>query len=168
MNEYVDNVGTEDSGLLTHTEDTDLTENGYADAQSENTAPDAGVKDDTLPDLGSENGTQGATDYESIIAADVAALKAEFPELATITDVTDLNNPMRYAALRDLGLTPAEAYLATAKRARPDTRAHLRSARGKSAVGVASMSYAELATAREIFPGKNDAQIEQLYKRVSR
>ena len=124
------------------------------------------------------NGSEGAdtisdntvaTDYEALIESDIMTLKAEFPELASIGDITDLNNPLRYAALRDLGLTPAEAYLATAKRITKDTRSHLKSAHGRNASGVTGgMSYFELATARELFPGKSDAELQQLYKRVSR
>lgn len=108
-------------------------------------------------------------DYEAIIKEDIATLKAEFPELGGIEDITDLHNPLRYAALRDLGLSPAEAYLATAKRVKTDTRAHLKSAHGRSAAPAGSaMSYAELATARELFPGKNDRELARLYKRVTK
>ena len=108
-------------------------------------------------------------DYEALMASDVAELKAEFPELAAISDVTDLNNPLRYAALRDLGLTPAEAYLATAKRVSRDTRSHLKAAHGRNAAASeVTMSPFELATARELFPGKNDAELQRLYKRVAR
>lgn len=109
-----------------------------------------------------------ATDYAKIIEEDLATLKAQFPELSDIEQITDLNNPLRYAALRDLGLTAEEAYLATAKRVARDTRAHLRSARGRNAGSSTGMSYSELATVRELFPGKNDAELERLYKRVSK
>jgi hypothetical protein len=108
-------------------------------------------------------------DYEALIASDVASLKAEFPELAGIKDVTDLNNPLRYAALRDLGLTPAEAYMATAKRSGRDTRSHLVSARGRSmAQDTGMMSQLELATARDLFPGRSDSELQRLYKRVTK
>lgn len=108
-------------------------------------------------------------DYEALIKEDVTALKAEFPELGGINDILDLNNPLRYAALRDLGLSPAEAYLATAKRVNKDTRAHLRSAHGRNASSAINMMSAhELAAARELFPGKNDAELQRLYKRVSK
>ena len=108
-------------------------------------------------------------DYAALMASDVAELKAEFPELRGISDVTDLNNPLRYAALRDLGLSPTEAYLATAKRVTKDTRSHLRAAYGRNAAASeVTMSPFELATARELFPGKNDAELQRLYKRVAR
>ena len=108
-------------------------------------------------------------DYEALMIKDVAELKEEFPELSGIESVTDLHNPLRYAALRDMGLTPAEAYLATAKRVAHDTRAHLRSAHGRNAAASSlGMSQTELAMARELFPGKNDAELQRLYKRVSK
>lgn len=108
-------------------------------------------------------------DYEALIAEDVTALRAEFPELRGIKDITDINNPLRYAALRDLGLTPAEAYMATAKRRTQDTRAHLKSAHGKSAsTALGMMSQKELAAARELFPGMSDADLQHLYKKVTK
>ena len=107
-------------------------------------------------------------DYEQIIRSDVETLKAEFPELKEINDITDLNNPLRYAALRDLGLSPAEAYMATAKRRSQDTRSHLRSAHGRSAAAAMNiMSQRELSAARELFPGMSDSELQRLYKRVT-
>lgn len=115
-----------------------------------------------------EDNSADKIDYASLIAEDIAALKAEFPELVGITDITELNNPLRYAALRDLGLSPAEAYMATAKRRTQDTRSHLKSAHGKGAsASVTMMSQLELRTARDLFPGMSDSEIQRLYKRVT-
>jgi hypothetical protein len=125
-------------------------EEGYRGTESEDTAP-----------------TESPIDYGAIAQSDVAALKAEFPELAGVNSITELDNPLRYAALRDLGLSPSEAYLATAKRVARDTRAHLKSALGKGASpSETTMTHRELAMARELFPGKNDAELHSLYKRV--
>ena len=111
----------------------------------------------------------GVTDYEAIIASDIATLKSEFPELKDLTEITELNNPLRYAALRDLGLSPVEAYMATARRQAQDTRSHLRSAHGRSAAAPTSMmTQYELATARELFPGLNDSDLQRLYKKVTK
>ena len=108
-------------------------------------------------------------DYEALIASDVNTLKAEFPELRGLKDITELNNPLRYAALRDLGLTPEEAYLATAKRTVQDTRGHLRSAHGRNAaVSMNMMSQHELAVARDLFPNLSDSEIQRIYKRVNK
>ncbi len=125
---------------------------------------------DSVSDASPHDVPDGAEiDYEALIASDVASLKAEFPELAGIKNVTDLNNPLRYAALRDLGLTPAEAYMATAKRSARDTRSHLVSARGRSmAQDAGMMSQLELATARDLFPGRSDSELQRLYKRVTK
>ena len=125
---------------------------------------------DSVSDASPHDVPDGAEiDYEALIASDVASLKAEFPELAGIKNVTDLNNPLRYAALRDLGLTPAEAYMATAKRSASDTRSHLVSARGRSmAQDAGMMSQLELATARDLFPGRSDSELQRLYKRVTK
>ena len=116
-----------------------------------------------------EYGAEATVDYEALIADDVEALKSEFPELKGITDITDLNNPLRYAALRDLGLSPAEAYMATAKRRTQDTRSHLRSAHGRNAAAnIGMMSQYELTTARELFPGMSDSELQRLYKKVTK
>lgn len=125
---------------------------------------------DSVSDASPHDAPDGAEiDYEALIASDVASLKAEFPELAGIKNVTDLNNPLRYAALRDLGLTPAEAYMATAKRSARDTRSHLMSARGRSmAQDAGMMSQLELATARDLFPGRSDSELQRLYKKVTK
>ena len=107
-------------------------------------------------------------DYESVIKEDIALLRRTFPELSGISDITELENPLRYAALRDLGLTPAEAYLATERGRRADTRSHLFGAvpRGASSPS-GSMSQKELEGAREIFSGMSDVDIQKLYRKVT-
>lgn len=108
-------------------------------------------------------------DYGALIESDLNTLRSQFPELGGINDITELNNPLRYAALRDLGLTPEEAYLATAKRRAQDTRAHLRSAHGRNAATpLGMMSQHEMSAARDLFPGLSDAEIQRLYKKVTK
>ena len=109
------------------------------------------------------------TDYAEIAASDLRELKAQFPELADIEDITELDNPIRYAGLRDLGLTPREAYLATSKRAsQKDNRSHLSSAMPKGAGAPrGGMSREELYRAREIFGGMSDVEIQALYRKVN-
>lgn len=108
--------------------------------------------------------------YEALVEQDVAELSREFPELEGIKNITELENPIRYAALRDLGLSPAEAYLATTKKRRiPDTRSHLYSSvPGASALPKGSMSDGELSMARELFPDISDSEIRKLYKTVTK
>ncbi len=138
------------------------------DAKSEDVAANGDIEAEASAPYRDEP-SEPVTDYEALIASDVAALKSEFPELKGISDITELHNPLRYAALRDLGLSPAEAYMATAKRRTQDTRSHLRSAHGRSAASqTGMMSQFELATARELFPDMNDSELQRLYKRVTK
>ena len=126
---------------------------------------------DEIPDASGEDGadTSEGADYSAIAALDLKELKGEFPELCGLEHISGLDNPMRYAALRDLGLSPREAYLATARRQRADGRAHLSSAvpRGAGSPG-GGMSARELAQAREIFSDMSDVEIRALYKKVTK
>ncbi len=108
-------------------------------------------------------------DYAEIVESDLRALRAAYPELGEIKSITELENPLRYAELRDLGLSPKEAYLATGgHRRRADNRAHLSSAVPRGAGSPRSnMTHAELERARELFPGLGDAELHGLYKKVS-
>ncbi len=105
-----------------------------------------------------------------LVKKDVEELKGEFPELEAIEDITELDDPMRYAALRDLGLTAREAYLATETRqAKPkDNRAHLSPALTKPArTPSGGISRSELLMARSLFPDLSDTEIARLYKRAT-
>ena len=117
-----------------------------------------------------ESAANEEVDYAEIIKADTEALKARFPELSKISDVTELDNPLRYAALRDLGLSPTEAYLATNFKPRPyDNRSHLRSAVPMRASAPSELlGRGELEAARELFAGLSDREIQRLYKKVSK
>jgi hypothetical protein len=107
-------------------------------------------------------------DYEAVIRDELQSLSAEFPRLRGISSITELENPIRYAELRDLGLSPREAYLATAgKRVLSDNRRHLSSAvPGGSGAPSCAMSRSELESARELFPGLGDGELMNLYKKV--
>ena len=111
-----------------------------------------------------------ATDYSAIIERELTELRRAFPELRELRDITELENPMRYAALRDLGLSAREAYLATSeRRARRDNRAHLSPAAPRRAGSPGgTMSREELSAARELFSGMNDTELQSLYRRVAR
>lgn len=109
-------------------------------------------------------------DYSAIVREDIETLKREFLELEGLGSIAELDNPLRYAQLRDLGLSAEEAYLATSrKRRKQDNRAHLFSSMPKGAgTSGGSMSRAELEMARELFPDISDAQIQRLYKSVTK
>ena len=143
----------------------DLTEPSEVDGTPSPEAEDS-LQNDT-PCEDNEEKAEVDVDYAALAAEDVKALKSEFHELSGLTDICELENPIRYAALRDLGLTPAEAYLATAKRQRKDNRSHLYATRTVASAPQGSMSESEMMAAREIFTGVSDAEIRRLYKRVS-
>ena len=117
-----------------------------------------------------EDKTDTGTDYEEIIREDIETLRGEFSELSALRDITELENPMRYAALRDLGLSPAEAYLATTRHTRKrDNRSHLHTAVPRmAAIPKGYMSDRELEAARELFSDMSDAEIRKLYKKVTK
>lgn len=109
-------------------------------------------------------------DFAEIEKRDLSELKALFPNLKDKTSILELDNPLRYAALRDLGLSPKEAYLATSEPVRKyDNRSHLISSVPKSAAAPSDLlSRGELEAARELFSGLSDRELQRLYKKVSR
>lgn len=132
----------------------------------------------TVGEVASES-TEGApeetappVDYAALAAEDLLALKREFPELEALSDLTELENPARYGALRDLGLSAKEAYLATSaprRMPRGDNRAHLRSAVPRTVQATGDgMSEGELSAARELFFGLGDAELHRLYQKVTK
>lgn len=140
--------------------DEETTPDGQAgEAEAEETAPEAASGEEPI-------------DYAAIEREDLDALTRAFPDLAGMESLTQLGDPIRYGELRDLGLTPEEAYLATAKRRpspRPETRAHLHSAVPRHAGGSGyNMTAREMSAARELFSGMSDAEIQKLYRKVSR
>ncbi|MBP3401800.1 MAG: hypothetical protein J6K85_01945 [Clostridia bacterium] len=103
----------------------------------------------------------GSIDIES----DLSELASEFPEAISEEMLTG-----RYSELRALGLTPAEAYLASVRRTpKFDSRSHLKASvpRAVKSPGGA-MSRRELLEARELFSGLSDRQIEDLYRKVTK
>lgn len=124
-------------------------------------------------EVGLELSDDGGEDVAEVAAfdpdADLAELKSEFPELAGVESLTDVEGATRYGALRDLGLTPAEAYKAT--RATPthrNTRSHLSSAVPRMAASPRDcISREELRTMRGVFGDLSDAELNRLYKKVS-
>ena len=67
-------------------------------------------------DSGKSDGTEeNDTYFRDLMENDIRQLHEEFTELRGKRSITELENPIRYAALRDMGLSPAEAYLATSR-----------------------------------------------------
>ncbi len=109
-------------------------------------------------------------DYAALAAEDLAALKAQFPILKGLSSLTSLSNPVRYAELRELGLSPREAYLASGGTARvaSDNRSHLFSAVPRTSAAVTeAISTSEMAEVRRLFSDLSDAQIYKLHKKVT-
>lgn len=140
-----------------------------SEANAELQEPETAENEDAPITEGAGDGEE-RVDFAKIADADLIALKHEFSELRFLESIAELENAERYGALRDLGLTPREAYLATAPRPRrQDNRAHLTSAvpirAGAPDVGISSR---ELAAARELFSGLSDSEIRSLYRRVTK
>ena len=165
----MDETLREDTDMLT--EDSTEAAAPVCEGDESAEAPDEAGSDSADEAVEEENREVEAdgSDYAAIAASDLRELKGEFPELAGLEHISGLDNPLRYAALRDLGLSPREAYLATAKRQRADGRAHLSSAMPKGAGSPGGgMSARQLSEAREIFSDMSDAEIRALYKKVTR
>ena len=111
---------------------------------------------------------EGTVDYSELLRSDMAELAAEFSPKENIK-ITDLKNPVRYGALRDLGLTPREAYLASGgRKEKSDNRAHLSSSVPRAvSSSFSEIPRAELDAARELFADMSDSEIRNLYKKVT-
>lgn len=125
----------------------------------EEAEPDERVAEELLPD------------YEKMAAEDLAFLQSRFPLCRSMTHISQMQNPLRYAELRDLGLSPEEAYIATnyprLLAREKDNRSHLHSAVPKGARGE-SMSADALAQARELFGNLSDSELLSLYRRATK
>ena len=111
---------------------------------------------------------EDTVDYSELLRSDMAELAAEFSPKENIK-ITDLKNPVRYGALRDLGLTPREAYLASGgRKEKSDNRAHLSSSVPRAvSSSFSEIPRAELDAARELFADMSDSEIRNLYKKVT-
>ena len=109
-------------------------------------------------------------DYAQLAREDMQQLISIFPHLSGKQSITELSNPLRYAALRDLGLTPKEAFLATEERLHKyDNRSHLCGLVPKAAsVPDDILTAKELEGVRTLFSGLSDREIQKLYKKVTR
>ena len=121
--------------------------------------------EEALTDEVSESAEATADNVELDIEGDLAELASEFPEAISEDMLTD-----RYRELRTLGLTPAEAYLASARRTpKFDSRSHLKTSVPRAVKShVGAMSRRELLEARTLFSGLSDRQIEDLYRKVTK
>lgn len=123
---------------------------------------------DAASEDASDTELSGGIDYAAVLDADMAELRREFPELEGLSDIYELANPVRFGALRDLGLSAKEAYLASGgRRAVYDNRRHLTASVPRTARSAAeSMPRRELDLARELFGDMSDTDIQKLYRKV--
>ncbi len=109
-------------------------------------------------------------DYAAMAEEDFRVLSALYPEVEALGSIAALSNRERFAELRELGLSPEEAYRAT--RPFPKRGSGKRHMTGASArrmsVGATSMPYGELEAARGLFPGLSSSEILSLYKRCTK
>ena len=149
-------------------EDTNL-EVATAQVAAEEIADEGSVSPTEAPEAEEQIPAEEA-DYETVARADLDALKAQFPALSALTSLAELPDPARYGELRELGLTPREAYLAIggAPKRKSDNRSHLFSSVPRtSAHGRDLPTSEQMAEARRLFTDLNDAQIHRLYKKVT-
>lgn len=97
---------------------------------------------------------------------DIEELKKSFTELADLKSTGELLYPEKYEKFRALGLSPAEAFLATGQALKP------KRVTPSSPISVArqrdGIPGRELKFAREIFTDLCDREIQELYKKVSK
>lgn len=128
------------------------------------------AKDETDGKEEESEQAEEAIDYAAVAAEDLSELRAQFPALRALPSLAALADPVRYAELREMGLSPKEAYLAiggTARR-KSDNRSHLLSSVPRSSALAENLpSGEEMAEARRLFSNLSDAQIHRLYKKVT-
>ena len=105
---------------------------------------------------------------------DLAILRQIDLETAAYRHLGEMPGAIRFAELRELGLSVEEAYYAVrgAKPEKPTPdrggRAHLHaSVPGRAATGGVGMTVGEIEAARRLFPGLPDREIASLYRRVN-
>ena len=158
----VDSAGAADAVGCTMGTAAEPADGNGAGAES-GTGSAAGKSDDA-------DATGAPVDYAALAARDLGEIKRLAPALAGLSHLAELPNALRYAALRDAGLSVEEALHAAchaylAPRA-ADNRAHLRSAVPIGAAGTPSrMTAAEMREARELFGDLTEGEIERLYAR---
>ncbi len=131
--------------------------------QEEGVPSEAPTPDPQLPPVAE------APDYAALAAADLAEIKRLDPTFAPAAHLCELPFAARFAALRDLGLSVAEALSAVTPRFSPhDNRSHLRSAfPGGARETEGLLSREELKEAKSLFSDLSEKELHALYRRVT-
>ncbi len=140
-------------------------------AEEEVSAEEAAAEEEATAEEAGESEAYGEDAYAALAAADLAALRASAPSLALPGDLRELSDPGRYGALREAGLSPLEAYLATEGQRllarQKDSRAHLAPSVTRTAArGGGRIATGDLLAARDLFPSLSDGEIEALWRRA--
>lgn len=152
----------------------DAYETALPDAASEPDEPDG--TDDPAPETDPAQEADPAQDesFRRQAEEDLARLRLLDPETAAYRHLGEMPGAIRFAELRELGLSVEEAYYAVRganpEKPSPDRggRAHLHaSVPGRAASGGAGMTVGEIEAARRLFPGLPDREIASLYRRVN-
>ena len=119
--------------------------------------------------------------FEEKIRADLKEVQDNFPDAKAYNSVYDLPNSARFRELRDLGLSPREAYAAAnpdrsttretvaRRQSLNETKSHLRSSVPKGSKDTsAHIPRGELERYREMLPDASDSEILNLYKRATK
>ncbi len=149
------------------------------DADGEATSDEGSDGEVVSDDVPSSEESLEGEDYEARAAADTEALNHLFPSLA-LTSLGELDAPVRFAELRELGLSVEEAFYAsnyrmlagTAALPTPDERragkAHMTTARPSASGKGFEVPPSVLHQAHRIFEGMSDREIASLYKRTAK
>ncbi len=140
---------------------------------AEGTPPPPQKTPEAEADLDEAEAEEGALNayYESLASSDLAAIRAGAVGIRVPASLTELSDPARYGALREAGLSPLEAYLATEGTsllsAARDGRTHLSPTVSRAAARTGGrMATGDLLSARELFPSLSDGEIESLWRRA--
>ncbi|MCQ2385326.1 MAG: hypothetical protein MJ078_01425 [Clostridia bacterium] len=108
-------------------------------------------------------------DYEKQAREDLEEIKRLDDRYGDVTHLSQLPFALRFAALRDKGLTVEEALAAATCRLPKETgKQHLRPSGGRSfGTGDIRMTGKELAAARNLFGNLPDREIISIYRRVN-
>ena len=120
--------------------------------------------------------------FEKKMREDLAEIHAAYPETRNLDSVTKFPNFREFGKLRDLGLSPKQAYIAshsdavmasvassTKRQSLNETKNHLKPAVSKSSKDHSlTLTRRELAEYRELFPDLNDREIAALYRQAKK
>lgn len=123
-----------------------------------------------------------AAKFEAKMAADLAEVHAAYPSTRGYTSVKQLPNFSEFARLRDLGVSPKQAYIAAnpdavtaaaaesaRQRSMNDGKGHLKPAVRKSSKDNSLvLSKKDMAMYRDAFPDLSDKEILALYKQANK